>query len=160
MPEFDFKERLLPSMLAARESNIGAFSLWGRTEGGGWLFGMCLESGQGVTAASSLSFFFFCFKKFFLVYSSIYSQQSDSVKHIHIKFIFQFSSVQPLSRVWLFAAPWTAVLQASSIFAACYLQLLDLLMYELVMDREAWRAAIHGLAKSRTQLSNWTECVS
>ena len=25
------------------------------------------------------------------------------------------------------------------------------------MDREAWRAVIHGIAKSRTQLSNWTE---
>ena len=28
---------------------------------------------------------------------------------------------------------------------------------ELVMDREAWRAVIHGVSKSRTRLSNWIE---
>ena len=30
-------------------------------------------------------------------------------------------------------------------------------LQELVMDREAWRAVIHGVTKSYTRLSDWTE---
>ena len=30
-------------------------------------------------------------------------------------------------------------------------------LQEVAKDREAWRAAVHGVVKSRTQLSDWTE---
>ena len=41
-----------------------------------------------------------------------------------------------------------------------YVKINEFMMVQSVMDREAWRAAVHGVAKSRTQLSDRTELMA
>ena len=47
--------------------------------------------------------------------------------------------------------------QVLLIFIVLFLRMSLSKLREVVMDREAWLAAIHGVAKNRTWLSNWTE---
>ena len=71
--------------------------------------------------------------------------------------------VQSPSHVWLCnpidcSTPGFPVLHCLSEFAQIHVHWVRRIWYlSMVMGREAWRAAIHGLAKSRTRLSNWTE---
>ena len=59
----------------------------------------------------------------------------------------QFSSVQSLSCVRLFSTPWTAAHQASLSIINSRSPPKPTFAQEMVKDREAWRAAVHGVAE-------------
>ena len=65
-------------------------------------------------------------------------------------------SQERLQLNWLLGLDLNLSLLAPETFVTCIWNLSLLLVWELVQDREAWCAAVHGVAKSRTWLSDWT----
>ena len=88
------------------------------------------------------------------VYIYIYSHTYTCIQ---ICIFFMCSSLQCVHRnpLLYLGLWWLPFLHGMIIFVYSNMSLGEL--RELVMDREAWLAAIHGVAKSWTRLSDWTE---